>query len=112
MAETLFLVVALLVGAGIGWIGAAMRRSAPPEAPPAPEDTSAADIAGVLSRATHDIRGALSPAMLMTERLESHADPAVREIAEAISRAMDQATATCRAAASDAKRLAANTSRR
>ncbi|MCX7381945.1 MAG: hypothetical protein NT133_11140 [Alphaproteobacteria bacterium] len=107
MADTVFTTLALLAGIGIGWIGAAMRRPAPPEAPLAPEDTRAADIAGVLGRTTHDIRGALSPAMLMTERLEGHADPAVREIAEAISRAMDQATATCRAAASEAKRLAA-----
>ena len=105
MADTVYLALALLAGLAAGWGIRALRGGTPDEPPAPPEDTRAADIAGVLSRTTHDIRGALSPAMLMTERLESHADPAVREIAEAISRAMDQATATCRTAAADAKRI-------
>lgn len=107
MADTVFLALALVAGIAIGWLIAALRRPAPPEPPAPPEDTSAADLAAVLSRTTHDIRGALSPAMLMTERLENHTDPAVRDIAVAISRAMDQATATCRASAAEAKRIAA-----
>ncbi len=105
MADIIVPVLALLVGLAAGWGIAVLRRGPAPEPPAPPEDTRAADLAGVLSRTTHDIRGALSPAMLMTERLESHADPAVRDIAEAISRAMDQATATCRSAATDAKRI-------
>ena len=107
MADIILPVLALLVGLVAGWGIAVLWRGAASEPPAPPEDTSTADLAGVLSRTTHDIRGALSPAMLMTERLESHTDPAVREIAEAISRAMDQATAMCRTATADAKRIMA-----
>jgi len=45
----------------------------------------------------HDLRGALSPALLMGERLQSHADPAVRRAADSVVRAIDRASDLVRA---------------
>ncbi len=42
-------------------------------------------------RLRHDIRGALSPAMLMADRLLGHADPAVKRAGEIVVRSVDKA---------------------
>ncbi len=48
-------------------------------------------------RLGHDLRGVLSPALLMAERLQSHADPTVRRAADSVVRAIDRATNLVRA---------------
>ncbi len=74
-------------------------------ATPAPAAAPTADVAALLGRAIHDIRGTISPALLMSEQLESHADPAVRAAAAAISEALDRATQICRETTTAAKHL-------
>ena len=41
----------------------------------------------------HDLRGALSPALMVADRLLNNADPAVRRAGEAVVRSVDRATA-------------------
>ncbi len=44
-----------------------------------------------LRQLRHDIRGALSPALLASDRLLDHADPAVKRSAEIVVRSVDRA---------------------
>ena len=41
----------------------------------------------------HDLRGVLSPALMMSDRLLSHSDPAVQRAGQAVVRSIDRATA-------------------
>jgi hypothetical protein len=55
---------------------------------------------------SHDVRGAVTPALLMTERLETNADPAVRLAAGVVAKAMDRAAELSKAAAAQARGIA------
>lgn len=46
-----------------------------------------------VSALRHDLRGVLSPAMMMTDRLLSHEDPAVQRAGAAVVRSIERATA-------------------
>lgn len=100
MNEFGYLAGALLLGFGLGgmavWFN---RRNAEVLA-----QSKVAELAMSVSRLTHDLRGALSPALLMAERLERHNDPAVRQAAEVVAKAMDRAATMCREASAEAKR--------
>jgi hypothetical protein len=100
MDEFGFIAGALLLGFGLGgmavWFN---RRNAEALA-----QTKVGELAMSVSRLTHDLRGALSPALLMAERLERHDDPAVRQAAEVVAKAMDRAATMCREASAAAKR--------
>lgn len=52
-----------------------------------------ASIGRAVAALSHDLRGALSPALLMAERLEAHADAPVRKSAQVISQTLARATA-------------------
>ena len=41
----------------------------------------------------HDLRGALSPALIVSDRLIAHADPAIRRAGETVARSVEQASA-------------------
>ena len=59
-----------------------------------------AHIAEVEARAAalrHDLRGVLSPALMVTDRLLSHPDPAIQRAGQAIVRSVDRATALIQA---------------
>ena len=75
----------------------ALRREAPrPDVEP-PTDNRAKAVAQQVNAATatlrHDLRGALSPALLMADRLTANPDPAVQRAGEVVVRAIDRATA-------------------
>lgn len=53
---------------------------------------------------SHDIRGALSPCLLMAERLESSADASVRQAGTIIAKAIDRASDIAKAGSELAKR--------
>ncbi len=40
----------------------------------------------------HDLRGILSPALMVSDRLVNHADPAIRRAGESVVRSVDRAT--------------------
>jgi signal transduction histidine kinase len=52
---------------------------------------------------SHDIRGAVTPALLMAERLEMNADPAVQQAASIIAQAMDRTSEIAKAASAEAR---------
>lgn len=100
MDEFGFIAGALLLGFGLGGIAVWFtRRNAEAMA-----HSQLGEMAMSVSRLTHDLRGALSPALLMAERLERHDDPAVRQAAEVVAKAMDRAATICRDASAAAKR--------
>jgi hypothetical protein len=55
-------------------------------------------LAVAIRKLGHDLRGAVSPAMLMAERLEQNADPAIRQAGTIITQAMDRAADLSKAA--------------
>lgn len=76
--------------------GARQRESRPPAPEPLPDDRDQA-VAQQVNAATatlrHDLRGALSPALLMADRLTTNPDPAVQRAGEVVVRSIDRATA-------------------
>jgi signal transduction histidine kinase len=51
-----------------------------------------AALGAALARVGHDLRGILSPALLSAERLQGHADPALRRVGDSIARTVERAT--------------------
>jgi len=65
---------------------------------------AAARLAEVEARAAtlrHDLRGVLSPALMVTDRLLGNPDPAVQRAGQAIVRSVDRATAIIQASKGD-----------
>lgn len=66
----------------------------PPEPPAANRDQAAAgQLEAAISTLRHDLRGVLSPALLMADRLTTNPDPAVQRAGEVVVRSIDRATA-------------------
>jgi hypothetical protein len=56
-----------------------------------------------LIKLTHDIRGAVTPALLMAERLGLNSDPGIREAAGVVADAMERTAELAKAASSEAR---------
>ncbi len=97
--------VLALMGAGAPFLVAALGASAcaglvlyglmPASAAPG-HDAAQARIDAAEARASslrHDLRGALSPALILSDRLVASPDPAVRKAGEAVVRSIEQASA-------------------
>jgi len=54
-----------------------------------------------LIKLAHDIRGAVTPALLMTERLGLNSDPAVRQAAAGVAEAMERTAELAKAASAE-----------
>ncbi|MCW3474822.1 ATP-binding protein [Limobrevibacterium gyesilva] len=90
------LVIGAVAGAAAAWLLAQRGlRSA---------QARETELAAALSRLGHDLRGALSPALLMAERLEANADPAVKQAGTVVAQAMDRAASLAKAASTLAKK--------
>lgn len=114
------LMLALAGGLAGAWLERGRARpaaaAAPPSPPPEPDpdphpdahpdlgQVDQADEAALLrarlemiaqeqGRFRHDMRGALSPAMLSADRLVTHADPAVQRAGDRILRSLERAAA-------------------
>lgn len=94
--------VSVVAGGGLYLVlqaRALRQREAPLEAcpPEPPADDRDQVLAVQLNAATaslrHDLRGALSPALLMADRLTTNPDPAVQRAGEVVVRSIDRATA-------------------
>jgi signal transduction histidine kinase len=66
-----------------------------------------ARLAEGLSQTVHDLRGALSPAMLIAERLATHEEPVVRRGAETVLEALERGTTLVKSVAALAAGLEA-----
>jgi hypothetical protein len=90
--------VVALAGGVLGWL---LARLAPRAAAVTPLATAAVDSRAVdeeerkrqLSALRHDVRGILSPTMLVADRLLSHEDPVVRRAGEVVTRTVERAAA-------------------
>jgi signal transduction histidine kinase len=96
-----FLLAALVAAWAAGLVQYAALRTASPAAP-APDALPPPDAALVqrleeyrrhTAALRHDLRGVLSPALMMSDRLLGHADPAVQRAGNAVVRSIDRATA-------------------
>lgn len=103
--------VLALMGAGAPFLAAALCASAcaglalhglmlatsgrpGPDAAQARIDDAEAQAASL----RHDLRGALSPALILSDRLLASSDPAIRKAGEAVIRSIEQASALLAAA--------------
>ncbi len=91
--------LAFAVGAGFGVLALWL---ATPKPAPAPA-VGLVEIVALVSRSSHDLRGAVSPALLMVERLEHHPDGDVRQAATLIAEALERTAAISRATSAAVK---------
>lgn len=82
-------VLAALV-AGV-FAGRTTMRIVPPAAPQAPPPPLPA--ADSMARLRHDLNGILAPALLTADRLQMHADPAVKRAGEILAETVERAAA-------------------
>ena len=88
--------VMALAGGVVGWLLCRMSASVTPmptaePTPPAAQERE--EWAKQFSALRHDLRGILSPAMLIADRLQSHEDPAVQRAGEVVNRTVERAAA-------------------
>jgi hypothetical protein len=97
-----FLLATLVAAWAAGLAQYAVLRNATPATPATPIAKPAPDAALVqqlddyrrhTAALRHDLRGVLSPALMMSDRLLKHADPAVQRAGNAVVRSIDRATA-------------------
>ncbi len=115
-----------LMGAGVPFLLAAMASSGcvglvlyaatPRPAPALPDPVTAAQarfeaIEKQAAGLRHDLRGALSPALIISDRLIENADPAVRQAGEKVIRSIERAAALLTAAKTASDQPAALTPR-
>ncbi len=81
--------LALAVCAGL----AARAAVQAPVPTPDPAIDRLAALEAAASTLRHDLRGALSPALMVTDRLVAHADPGVVRAGQAVVRSIDRASA-------------------
>ena len=95
------LVVAALAGAAFGaLVAAAVLRARPGAVPartsvqgqPAADEAELAELRRQLSTLRHDLRGILSPALLVSDRLLGNEDAAVRRAGEVMIRTVERVT--------------------
>ncbi len=102
LGAALFPALTFLLGLAVAFFVLRLLR---PPAPPPPPTADIAELVEIVRRASHDLRGAVSPALLMAERLEAHADPEVRTAAAVVAEALDRASAISRATSAAVKRF-------
>ena len=88
------IVMAGLVALVLYGAGRVLLRPAPLPPPPGPTlEERIRVMEDSTMRLRHDLRGVLSPAMLMTDRLLRNEDPAIRRAGQAVVRSIERATA-------------------
>lgn len=92
-----FLLASLLGAAAVGLVlYAALRQQPGPTVDRSAEQAAIDDLQQFRTDSSdlrHDLRGILSPALMMTDRLLKHEDPAVRRAGSAILKSIEKATA-------------------
>lgn len=95
-----FVLAALLAATAAGLVQFAAQRLAPlhpaTAAPPRAEEELRMELGAYRAHTAalrHDLRGVLSPALMVSDRLLNHADPAVQRAGTAVVRSIERATA-------------------
>ena len=96
-----FLLAAALAAVAAGLVQALGQNlvrppTVPVPASPTPEEVlrlQLEDYRTLTATLRHDLRGVLSPALMMSDRLLTHADPAVQRAGNAVVRSIERATA-------------------
>ena len=100
-----FVVSGLLAAAAAGVVEYAALRAqqpvltsvlspaSPPASPGSEEDDKLATYRAHTAALRHDLRGVLSPALMMSDRLLNHQDPAVQRAGQTVVRSIERATA-------------------
>ncbi len=92
-----FLLSALLAAAAAGLVQRAAMRRQPVAVPDRSGEAALAARLESYRAATaalrHDLRGVMSPALMMSDRLVNHADPAVQRAGQAVVRSIERSTA-------------------
>lgn len=103
-----FLVAALGVSACAGLLLYGLMPRASPPAPSYAAVQARIDAIEVkASSLRHDLRGALSPALIVSDRLAVSADPSVRKAGEAVIRSIERASALLAASRAEDNPIAA-----
>ena len=93
-----FLLASLATSACVGLLlYMVMPRTGPATGDPAAE-ARIADLERQAASLRHDLRGALSPALIVADRLTGSADPAVRKAGESVARSVERASSLIAAA--------------
>jgi signal transduction histidine kinase len=90
-----FLVLGAVGGGLAGWLAMVRQMRA--------AHARDARLAQLVIKFSHDIRGAVTPALLMAERLEMNADPAVKQAAAVVASAMERTAEIAKAASAEAR---------
>lgn len=90
VAVVLAVLAALAASWRLGALGGAGPARAPAPPPPV-EPAVPPESSDYVRRLRHDLRGALSPAMLTADRLASHPDPNARRFGEVIAQSIERA---------------------
>ena len=91
-------IAAAIVAGGVVFL---LGRGVPP-----PDDTRLREALAANAQLRHDIRGALSPALLVADRMTGHAEPGVAKAGNTVVRAVQRATEILEASkAEDATRV-------
>jgi len=94
----LFIVLGAALGGGAVWLLLARQLQV--------AHRRATQQSEAVIKLAHDVRGAVTPALLMTERLETSTDPSVRLAAGVVAKAMDRAADLAKTAAAQARGVA------
>jgi signal transduction histidine kinase len=95
MPEIPWLLVGMLLGGAGVWLAFHLRLGA--------AERRAVARTTAIVKLGHDLRGAITPAMLQAERLELHEDPQVQKAAVAIVNALDRAASLAKSASTLAR---------
>ena len=90
-----FVLAAILsaIAAGLVQFAAMQRQPAPDRATEATLAARLADYRAAVAALRHDLRGVMSPALMMSDRLVNHPDPSVQRAGQAVVRSIERATA-------------------
>ncbi len=92
-AGTPFLLAALGASACVGLVLYGLMRAAVAAPGQAAAQAHIDALQAQMSTLRHDLRGALSPALIVSDRLIANADPAIRRAGETVVRSIEQASA-------------------
>ena len=88
-----FIMAAVALALCVGVVLYAIQPAAPPASNEPALQARLDELITVNRALRHDLRGVLSPALMLSDRLLNHADPGIRRAGEAVVKSVERATA-------------------